>query len=421
MTAPHNEADLRRLRDKYRNAPADFIDRPAAPDAPAFVDVPPEATNGAATSVPAAAAPAPPSLETPTAGTAAPARAAAPPATDNDRPAPAAQWTPKARRSDTAVERGAERNTHSSHAAETARSARIGVRTEGAQRGWRARVNKMLGLHLDKSADEIEYDKRVAHIQRTLRAPKRVAVISGKGAAGKTSVSLNMGATIASLQRGMKVVALSIDPLGNLSDRTRGVNSQAPASVMSLAADENLHRASDVSSYLLTDKSGLRVLGASSADGAPFLTPAALDRALNVLSDIYDLSIIDFGLNIDSPVYHDGLSASDQLVLAAATTADSIDELHALISTLKRFGGKYVELLHGAVVVFCQTRPGKQHIDVDAERTRIVNSYGTPVVTIPWDEHISEGGPMSLDLLDADTRLPYVWLAAEVMSKLPAD
>lgn len=422
MTAPHSDADVRRLREKYRNAPADFTDRPPAPAAPAFVDVPLDTPSAAAQ----APAPAPAQLETPTASAPAPAAGPAPartaaPALDSDRAAAAAQWTPAARRSSTAVERGTERNTHSSHAADSARSARIGGRTEGAQRGWRARVNKMFGMHLDKSADEIEYDKRVAHIQRTLRAPKRVAVISGKGAAGKTSVSLNMGATIASLQRGMKVVALSIDPLGNLSDRTRPVNSQAPASVMSLAADENLHRASDVSSYLLTDKSGLRVLGASSADGAPFLTPAALDRALNVLSDIYDLSIIDFGLNIDSPVYHDGLSASDQLVLAAATTADSIDELHALISTLKRFGGKYVELLHGAVVVFCQTRPGKQHIDVDAERTRIVNSYGTPVVTIPWDEHISEGGPMSLDLLDANTRLPYVWLAAEVMSKLPSD
>jgi MinD-like ATPase involved in chromosome partitioning or flagellar assembly len=232
-----------------------------------------------------------------------------------------------------------------------------------------------------------------------------------------------MGATIASKQRGMKVVALSIDPFGNLSSRVRAVNDQAPASVMSLAAenDEDLKRTSVVSSYLQTDKSGLRVLGSSTADGAAFLTPDGLRRALRVLAEQYDLSVIDFGLNIDSSVYHEGLSHVDQLVLTASTTADSIDELHTLIATLKRFGGKYVELLHGAVVVFSQTRPGKGHINIDAERTRIANSYGLPVVTIPWDAHISQGGPMSIELMDENTRLPYTWLAAEVMSKLPAD
>lgn len=400
MTAPHGDAGRQNIRDKYRNAPTDFVDRPPAPPAPAFTDVYPQQP------------PAPQQQPV------APRPDVAPRGPLATPPGAPAQWAQQSSTTSTGGRHGTLAPAADAH---NARSARIGVRTEGAQRGWRASVNRMLGLKLNKSADEIEYDQRVAQIQRTLRAPKRIAVLSGKGAAGKTSISLNMGATIASLHRGMKVVALSIDPLGNITERVRPVNSQAPASVMSLAADNELKRASDVSSYLQTDKTGLRVLGASTCDGAPFLTPDALDRALGVLADVYDLSILDFGLNIDSPAYHSGLSASDQLVLTAATTADSIDELHTLIDTLKRFGGKYVELLAGAVVVFCQTRPGKSHIDVDAERTRIVNSYGTPVVTIPWDEHISEGGPMSLDLLDENTRLPYVWLAAEVMSRLPSD
>ncbi|BBX87876.1 ParA family protein [Mycolicibacterium aubagnense] len=399
MTAPHGDAGRQNIRDKYRNAPSDFVDRPPAPPAPAFSDVT-YPQQPAAQHQPVPQQPLAPGRPPLVAPSGQPVQTAL---TDNSV--------------GTGGRHGASAQAADAH---NARSARIGVRTEGAQRGWRASVNRMLGLKLSKSADEIEYDQRVAQIQRTLRAPKRIAVVSGKGAAGKTSISLNMGATIASLHRGMKVVALSIDPLGNITDRVRPVNSQAPASVMSLAADDKLERASDVSSYLQTDKTGLRVLGASTCDGAAFLTPEALEKALGVLSDVYDLSILDFGLNIDSPAYHTGLSASDQLILAASTTADSIDELHTLISTLKRFGGKYVELLAGAVVVFCQTRPGKSHIDVDAERTRIVNSYGTPVITIPWDEHISEGGPMSLDLLDENTRLPYVWLAAEVMSRLPS-
>lgn len=402
MSAYPGDGTMRRIQDKYRNAPAGLVDR--TPQAPQRIaDVP--ATRGihGRTPIPA------------------PTQNAAP---GQWAPAPhhlqhvGAQWTPSPHHLQHV---GAHRSM--SATAEAARSERIGGRTEGAQRGWRATMNRVLKTHLPKGSDELDYDRRVSQIQRTLRVSKKVGVLSGKGSAGKTSIALNMGATIASKQRGMKVVALSIDPMGNLSNRVRTVNDQAPASVMSLAAenDEDLKRTSVVSSYLQTDKSGLRVLGSSTADGAAFLTPDGLKRALGVLAEQYDLSIIDFGLNIDSSVYHEGLSHVDQVVLTASTTADSIDELHTLIATLKRFGGKYVELLQAAVVVFSQTRPGKGHINIDAERTRIANSYGLPVVTIPWDAHISESGPMSIDLMDKNTRLPYVWLAAEVMSKLPAD
>ncbi|MEN3225344.1 MULTISPECIES: MinD/ParA family ATP-binding protein [Mycolicibacterium] len=406
MTVPPEQPNVRRMRDKYRNAPAanDFIDRPAPAPPPTFTDPIP---NGA---------PVPPPLGM------------------GGRTAAAAQWAPAGQYDDvTVIGRPAVPADFGrpvtptdlgrpAATADTGRAERIiEGRTEGAQRGWRAKANKMFWLHLSKGADEIAYDQRIAQIRRTLRAPKRVGVISGKGSAGKTAIALNMGATISSAHRGMKVAALSIDPLGNLTDRVRKVSDQTPASVMSLASDQDLNRASDVSSYLLTDKSGLRVLGASTADGAGFLTAEKLERALGELSKWFDLSILDFGLNIDSQVYHQGLAQTDQLVLAASTAADSIDELHVLIETLKRFGGRYVELLRDAVVVFTQTRPGKGHIDVAAERDRIHTSYQLPVVTIPWDEHISEGGPMSLDLLDEDTRLPFVWLAAEVMSRLPAD
>lgn len=380
MTAPHgDENEVQRLRDKYSNAHADYIDRPAVP-APVFADAPPPPVTPAG-----------------------PHWASQPPRPEHSNTGAAPRRASGA--TDAAID-------------DTTRSARIGVRTEGPQQGWRAFANRF-GLNLAKSPDEIAYDRYITQIQRTLRSPKTIAVLSGKGAAGKTSTTLNVGATMATHQRGLNVVAVSIDPLGNITERTRGVNSQPPRSVVSLAADPHLNRDSDVSSYLLTDRSGLRVLGSSSCDGAGFLTPESLERAHAVLRDYYNITLLDFGLNIDSPVYHKGLELADQLVLTAATTADSIDELHVLIGTLKRFGGKYVDLLHGAVVVFVQTQPGKGHIDVNAERTRIVDSYSTPVVTIPWDEHISEGGPMRLDLLDKTTQLPYVWLTAEVMSKLP--
>lgn len=373
MSVPTDSTDYAAVRDKYRNVPSGFADRTTE-----TVPAADEAWDE-------------------------PVRAAAP-----------ETWTPESAVSTTTAFREPV-------AVETGRTTVISGRTEAAQRGWRGKLNRAMGLHLSKSEDELKYDQRVSQIQKTLRVPKRVGVISGKGAAGKTSTTLLLGETVCSQQRGMKVAAMSIDPLGNISERVRPVNSQPPRSVMSLAADDNLARASDVSSYLQTTKTGLRVLGASSSDGAGFLTPDGYDKANQALAGYYEVTVVDFGLNVDSAVYHRALQSIDQLVLVASTTADSINELHTLIKTLLSFGGKYVALLKGAIVVFVQTRPGKSHIDLDAERDRIVNSYRMPVVTIPFDEHIAEGGPMALDLLDEDTRLQFVHLAAEVMDKLPVD
>lgn len=378
-TGQYSQEQLQQLPHKYRNT--DFVDRPAGPAAPVFADAPAWSPG------PEAAQP---------------------------------QWNPEPRSVPSAATYEA-RELQSAGPEDGNRSARLGVREEGPQQGWRMYLNKVPGVNLRKGEDEKNFDRRIAQIRRTLARPKTVAVLSGKGSAGKTITTLNLGATVAKYQRGEKIVAASIDPLGNITDRTRGVNDQKPRSVVSLAAEIGLERDSAVGSYLLTDSAGLRVLGSSSADGATFLTPENLEKAHSTLRDYFhfNLTVLDFGLNIDSSVYHTGLALADQLILVASTSADSIDELHKLIDTLKRFGGKYVDLVKNAVVVFVQTIPGKGHIDVNSERTRIVNTYKIPVVTIPWDAHISEGGPMGLELLDKQTQLRFVELAAEVMTKLP--
>lgn len=373
MSVPTENTAARSVRDKYRNAPSG-ADRDTAPAADAGEDK----------TEPAGAAAAP------------------------ETPAPES-WGATA---------GSGLKTAPGGAG---RASVIAGRTEPAQRGWRGKINRAVGLHLAKNKKELRYDQRVSQIQKTLRVPKRIGVISGKGAAGKTTVSLLLGETVCAQQRGMKVAAMSIDPLGNISERIRPVNGQPPRSVMSLAADDNLRRASDVSSYLQTTRTGLRVLGASDSDGAGFLTPEALDRAAASLAEYYEFTVLDFGLNIDSAVYHRALTKIDQLVLVASTTADSIDKVHTLIGTLLSFGGMYVALLKSAIVVLVQTRPGRSHIDIAAERDRFVNSYRMPVVAVPFDGHIAEGGPMGLELLDENTRLQFVHLAAEVMERLPVD
>lgn len=377
MTVPTNSTDLSAVRDKYRNVPPGFAEEAPAVGSP-VVDVPAAASSA-------------------------------------ERAVTAAAWEPSSAPAAAPVRRTP------AVTAEPFRARVTSGRTEAAQRGWRAKFNQLFGLHLQKSEDELHYDAQVADIQRTLRASKRIAVISGKGGSGKTTVSLNLGSTIAKLNPGIRVGAMSIDPLGNITDRVWATNSRAARSVVSFTADDQLNSFSDVDHYMLNDKSGLRVLGASTADGAGFLKPGELERAQRVLAAHFNVTITDFGLNYDSEVYHRALAQSDQLVLVTSTLADSINTLGMLLNHLLGLGGRYIELVQNAIVVFVQTRPGDTHIDLADARDKIANERKLPVFTIPFDEHIAEGGPMSLDLLDEDTRLPFVWLAAEVMRKLPLD
>lgn len=296
-----------------------------------------------------------------------------------------------------------------------------GGRQEKAQRGWRARLNNM-GLSLQKGPDEVVYDARIAEIRRTPRLSQRVGVVSGKGGSGKTVTSLALGMTIARHNAGIQVSAISIDPMGNINHRVKPATGRGSlSSVSTFAEDPELRDFNAVISHMVATHEGLRVLGSSGADSRHnhVLTGEELKRALQVLAGYFSVTMVDFGLDFGSDTYHAAMSSLDALVFTAGMTVDSVQMIIDHVQTLKELGGFYVDLVQRSVVVLVQTRTGRQHIAVESARQLIEDRLGLQtVIAVPFDEHIAEGGPIALDLLDEETRLSYVNAAAEVMRKL---
>lgn len=381
MNVPANHTDIRSVREKYRNVPEGWpASGPEAAPSPA-------APVGRRVEHPATSDPRHQPVEAASQGapTAPPARVA----------------PPARRRIDIEV---------------------TGARRERAKRGWRAKLNA-LGLNLMKGEEEIHYDARVAEIRRTPRVAKRVGVVSGKGGSGKTSVTLNLGMTIAKHNAGINVAAMSIDPLGNINRRVSlGSDKSGISSVATFANDEELRDFNAVISHMADTSEGLRVLGSSGSDEYTenhILTSEELERSLQVLAGHFSLTFIDFGLDYNSDVYHTALRMLDGLVFTSSTTVDAVSSLIDLVDKVRSLGGFYLELVQNSVVVLNQTRLGKDHFDIAAAKRKIEEDLGLKVlVTVPFDEHIAEGGPIKLDLLNEETRLSFVYTAAEVMKNL---
>ncbi|KXO90615.1 Uncharacterised protein (plasmid) [Tsukamurella tyrosinosolvens] len=321
------------------------------------------------------------------------------------------------------TDNGAQNTAPERNSAPAPRVGRVGVSAERPKMGWQAKLNRY-GFSFSKGDDELDYDRRVSQVQRNLRSTKTIMIISGKGSATKTATTVGLGDTLVTHRRGSKVVAMSIDPTGDLTSRIVPANDAAPRSVFSLAADKEITTPEDVGSYLMTSQSGLFVLGSSPDDHSPFLDVPSLRRSHHLLRYKYGANIIliDAGGNHDSATFYAGLELADQLVFVAEMTPRSIAQLDEAADIIRRAPGKYPDLVRKSAVVLTTARLGKSFVDGTAERDRIKTEHGdAPVIHVPYDRHIAEDGPIYRDMLQEATRRRYLTAAAEVLSRMSID
>ena len=138
-----------------------------------------------------------------------------------------------------------------------------------------------------------------------------VAVGSGKGGVGKTTITATLGATFASI-RGDRVVAVDANPdRGTLSQK---VPLETPATVRHLLRDaEGIEAYSDVRGYTSQGPSRLEVL-ASESDPAVSEAFSSDDytRTLAVLERFYSLVLTDCGTGLlHDARWHDVFAARD--------------------------------------------------------------------------------------------------------------
>src|SRR6202012_2865307 len=188
---------------------------------------------------------------------------------------------------------------------------------------------------------------------RRIRTPvtgghARVAVLSLKGGVGKTTVTVGLGATLASL-RGDRVIAVDANPdRGTLSDKVRP---ETTATIRDLLDDRAMiGRYADVRAFTSQSSSRLGILASDRDPGVSVAFSADDYRAVvGVLEHYYSICITDCGTGLLHSAMAGILELADQVVLVSSPSVDGARS--ACASLDGRDAHDYGGLVRGGVVV----------------------------------------------------------------------
>ncbi|HEX4686287.1 MAG TPA: MinD/ParA family protein [Nocardioides sp.] len=278
--------------------------------------------------------------------------------------------------------------------------------------GWRRAIHTSTGGVINPGPGPAQVRRQ--ETEERLRAPidgsRHVVVMSRKGGVGKTTMTLALGSTFASL-RGDRVIAVDANPdAGNLAHRVATGNGQTITDV--LANTDSIASYSQLREYTIqAPRSRLEVLA---SDDDPSIGMALhrddYHRLVGLLDRFYNLLLLDTGTGILDSANQGLISEADQLVLvlragldggrAAALTLDWLDQ------------HDHEDLVSRAVVVINGVRPGtgapiepmQEHFE---RRCR-------HVLCVPWDRALEVGAQTEIESLQRGTRDALVAVAAAV-------
>lgn len=280
--------------------------------------------------------------------------------------------------------------------------------------GWRRAIFEVTGGLV--RAPESAAERRRRELTARARTPvtgghHRVAVLSLKGGVGKTTTTVGLGSTLASL-RGDRVIAVDANPdRGTLSDKLR---LETAATVRDLLNERNrIQRYADVRAYTTQAASRLEVLA---SDRDPTVSVAFSEQdysdVTQVLEYHYSICLTDCGTGLLHSAMTGVLRLADQIVLVSSPSVDGARSASATLDWLQAHG--YGDLVRHAVVVLAVTRPRrKSAVDLG----RLEQHFAArcrAVVKVPYDAHLDEGTEVELGRLNRATADAYLMLAAEI-------
>jgi len=280
------------------------------------------------------------------------------------------------------------------------------------KQGWRKMIHRAsLGvINPGESKFERRRNMLVDIVNRpVVRGHYSIAVLSSKGGVGKTTVTVGLGATLASL-RGDRVIAVDANPdFGTLAQRGPD---ETRSTVRDLLLDDNVFRYSDIRRHTSQGTSRLEFLASERDPAVSEAFPDADYRAvLNLLRRFYNIILTDCGTGLVHSAMAGVLDQADALVLVASPAIDAARSALATLDWLHSHG--YSHLVPHAVVVFTSARPGVELVDMDRMAHHFL-SRARALHAIPFDDHLAEGAEVSLGRLSRVTRQSFVELAAIV-------
>jgi MinD-like ATPase involved in chromosome partitioning or flagellar assembly len=287
-------------------------------------------------------------------------------------------------------------------------------RRQGPSGGWRRAVHSAtLGLvNPGESAKVLRRRELVARACTPVATGHhRVAVLSLKGGVGKTTTTVALGATLASL-RGDRVLAVDANPdRGTLSDKVR---LETAATIRDLLNERHLvSRYADIRGFTSQSPSRLEILA---SDRDPAVSEAFSDgdyrEVARIVEHFYSICITDCGTGLLHSAMRGVLGLADQVVLVSSASVDGARSASATLDWLEAHG--HGPLVRGAVVVLSMVRSNsKSSVDLNRLEGHFA-SRCRDVVRVPWDGHLEEGAEVDLDQLAPGTRDAYLQLAATV-------
>lgn len=285
--------------------------------------------------------------------------------------------------------------------------------------GWRKSVYtaSFKTVNPGESPAERHYRELRDRIRRHIRKQYVVAVVSGKGGVGKTTLTACIGGVFREC-RPDNVVAIDAAPgFGTLAGR---IDEAPPGDYAAVLNDTDVHGYADIREYLGQNAVGLDVLAGNRASDEPRpLVPGMFIGVLSRLRRTHNVILVDTSDDLEHPVMEAVLDSCDMLIFVSGLTADTSLPVTRAIDLLRSMG--HHELVARSMVILNDCRNG---YDADARNylSERFSHSGATVEFMPYDPHLATGGIIDTQHeLRKKTRLRLFEIAAAVADKYVPD
>lgn len=290
---------------------------------------------------------------------------------------------------------------------------------EVADSGWRGFLAR-LGIKVAPSPEELSRREDERSVARHWQGPRTIAIVNGKGGAGKTPTTVILSALFARYGGSGVLAWDNNETRGTLGWRTE----QGPhdASVLDLLpSTESLMaptaRASDLAAYVhhqTADKFDVLRSNPQMVAAEQRLTAEDFNSVHAVGAKYFRLIFVDSGNDESAPHWLRMIDQADQVVVATTTRPDHAEAGILLLDELRSRSAHGQKLADNAVVIVAQAdkeEAAAQHIAQGFDGAARV------AVTIPYDRAMRSGW-LQLDHLQPATRRAYLRAAAAVADGL---
>lgn len=290
-------------------------------------------------------------------------------------------------------------------------------RAQPAQQGLRGAMTRM-GLKMAPSQEELAERADERAVSQHWSGPRTIAVVNGKGGAGKTPTTVLLSAIFAQLGGGGVLAWDNNQTRGTLGWRTERGPHEATLLELLPQADRLLSagaQAGDLAAFVhhqTQDKYDVLRSKPMRLAHENRIEPSDVDAIHAVASRYYRLIVIDSGNDESDPMWLRMIDHADQIVVATTTRADHAEAGALLLEALAERDERSAILAKRSVVVVSQADPKASRQDVDG----VIGGYGPlarEVVRIPFDQAIVDGH-LRLASLRPETRRAWLGAAAAV-------